>query len=206
MYPQPPTSHRPTNYFWVLGVCVAFMLVVVFAGLRQVANRLSDAVASGATNNAAAAPAAAVPTPAIQAEPTSVAEAAAISVSPTPVANGPLDVDPRSLQESPANYRSRLIRVSGTVFYVGKMADGQTWIQIRSGSYYINGQSADPLPGGVAVGSAVDLVGIGAGLTTITAQDGKDYDEPLIDPVQRVEAAGSSGDAGSQGASAARTP
>jgi hypothetical protein len=33
----------------------------------------------------------------------------------------------------------------------------------------------------------VEVTGIGAGLTSVTASNGKDYDQAYIDPIQKVE-------------------
>ncbi len=188
MYPQPPASNRPTNYYWILVGCIGILLVLVFAGLRTMAGRLNSAAAQIALSEPAPSsqPRLAV-SPAAQPTPlASVAPGA--SVEPTPNSTSVIDVDPKALTESPAKYRSRLVRVHGTVFYTGKLADGKAWIQIvGEDNVYVDGQTSEPLPSGVVKGVQVELTGIGAGLTNVTASNGKDYDQAYVDPVQKVE-------------------
>gem|GEM_PF-6688246 len=189
MYPHPPSSQKPTNYYWILVSCLGVMLVVLFMGLRTVGGRLSAA--------AAHAPLAA-PSPSQQLRQlasaaaeasSSAAPTSSPSVGPTPTAGGGVvDVDPKTLTDSYAQYRSKLVRVRGTVFYTGKLADGKTWIQIvGENNVYVDGQTSEPLPAGVAKGVQVELTGVGAGLTSITASNGKDYDQAFLDPVQKIE-------------------
>jgi hypothetical protein len=188
MYPHPPPSHRPTNYYWVLVLCVVVMLLVLFVGLRSVAGRFSAAL----TDAAVAAPAASnlakpVASAAVQVTPTvSAAPSAAVEATATP--GGLVEVDPKTLTESPGTYRSRPVKVRGTVFYTGKLEGGKTWIQIvDSNNVYVDGQMSDPLPASVTKGVDVEVTGIGAGLTSVTASNGKDYDQAYIDPIQKVE-------------------
>jgi hypothetical protein len=190
MYPHPPPSHKPTNYYWVLVLCVGAMLVILFAGFKSFSARFNSALAGGPL---------VVPAPAAQPKPlasliaqatptVSVAPEASVAATPTP--GGVVNVDAKTLTESPASYRSRVVRVRGTVFYTGKLADGKTWIQIVGGdNVYVDGQFADALPAGVAKGVEVDVTGIGAGLTNVTASNGKDYDQAYIDPIQKIEPA-----------------
>jgi hypothetical protein len=188
MYPHPPPSHRPTNYYWILVLCVIVMLLVLFVGLRSVAGRFSAAL----TDAAVAAPAASnlakpVASAAVQVTPTvSAAPSAAVEATATP--GGLVEVDPKTLTESPGTYRSRPVKVRGTVFYTGKLEGGKTWIQIvDSNNVYVDGQMSDPLPASVTKGVDVEVTGIGAGLTSVTASNGKDYDQAYIDPIQKVE-------------------
>jgi hypothetical protein len=188
MYPHPPPSHRPTNYYWILVLCVVVMLLVLFVGLRSVAGRFSAAL----TDAAVAAPAASnlakpVASAAVQVTPTvSAAPSAAVEATATP--GGLVEVDPKTLTESPGTYRSRPVKVRGTVFYTGKLEGGKTWIQIvDSNNVYVDGQMSDPLPASVTKGVDVEVTGIGAGLTSVTASNGKDYDQAYIDPIQKVE-------------------
>ena len=185
MYPQPPPSHRPTNYYWILVGCVGAMLLVLFVSLSSVAGRFNRAAANAdqAAPVAVAKPRASL---ALQLTPTVVASPAAAEATPTP--SGVVQVEPKDLTESPGTYRSRLVKVRGTVFYTGKLEGGKTWIQIvDSNNVYVDGQLDDSLPGGIAKGVDVELTGIGAGLTSVTASNGKDYDQAYIDPVQKVE-------------------
>ena len=188
MYPHPPPSRRPTNYYWILVACVGGMLVVLFAGLSAFAGRFNSAVASNA-QNAAAAPAA-TPRASLALAVTPVPSAAASSAAPTATpANGIVEVDPKTLTESPGTYRSRLIKVRGTVFYTGKLDGGKTWIQIvDNNNVYVDGQTAEPLPANVTKGVQVELTGVAAGLTNVTAANGKDYDQAYVDPIQKIEA------------------
>jgi hypothetical protein len=188
MYPHPPPSHRPTNYYWILVLCVVVMLLVLFVGLRSVAGHFSAAL----TDAAVAAPAASslakpVASAAVQVTPTvSAAPSAAVEATATP--GGLVEVDPKTLTESPGTYRSRPVKVRGTVFYTGKLEGGKTWIQIvDSNNVYVDGQMSDPLPASVTKGVDVEVTGIGAGLTSVTASNGKDYDQAYIDPIQKVE-------------------
>ena len=188
MYPHPPPSHRPTNYFWILVACIGGMLLFLFIALHSVADRFSSAVQS-AGQAAPASSAPARPLLSLAPQPTSVTSAAP-SASPqaTPADEGVIDVDPKTLTQSPSTYRSRVVRVRGTVFYVGKVDNGRTWIQIvDANNIYVNGQSPDPVPPTVSKGRQVEMTGIGAGLINITAANGKDYDEANIDPVQKIE-------------------
>jgi|SRR5579862_5880406 len=184
MYPNPPQSQQTTANYWILAVCVAAMLIVLLAGLRSVAGRFNAAASSMAAGQSSTAPRASISlAPQVSASAASVVPA---QVSPTPSAV--VDVDARILTESPAAYRGRPVRVSGTVFYSGKLADGHTWIQIvGSDNVYVDGSSPDPLPAGVSKGSQVQITGMGAGLTNITASNGSDYDQAYIDPVQKIE-------------------
>jgi hypothetical protein len=119
---------------------------------------------------------------------TPTASTAAASAEPTATPGGVVEVDPKTLTESPGTYRSRLIKVRGTVFYTGKLDGGKTWIQIvDNNNVYVDGQMSEPLPAGVAKGVQVDVTGIGAGLTSVTAANGKDYDQAYVDPIQKVE-------------------
>lgn len=186
MYPHPPPSRRPTNYYWILVGCVGAMLLVLLISLSSVAGRFSRAIA----NTDQAAPVAAEAKPkaslALQLTPTALAAPASAQVTPTP--SSVVQVDPKDLTESPGTYRSRLIKVRGTVFYTGKLEGGKTWIQIvDSNNVYVDGQLDGALPSGIAKGTDVELTGIGAGLTSVTASNGKDYDQAYIDPVQKVE-------------------
>lgn len=187
MYPHPPPSHRPTNYYWILVACVLAMLLAVFAALRVVAGRLTS------LQQASVAAPAAAPTPRLSIAPTATASVAA-EAAPETVATaegGAVDVDPKALTESPGTYRSRVVRVRGTVFYMGKLEGGKTWLQIvDSNNVYVDGQSPDPLPLTAAKGVEVEITGIAAGLTNVTAANGKDYDQAFIDPVQKVEVLG----------------
>lgn len=188
MYPHPPPTHRPTNHYWVLVLCVAAMLGLLFMTLRNAAGRFGTIAAQPAV--VAPAPSTSPIRASAAAEPTVVPSAAA-EAAPEPTATPPggiLDVDPKTLTESPGTYRSRLVRVRGTVFYTGKIDGGKTWIQIvDNNNVYVDGQVADALPPGVAKGVQVELTGIGAGLFTVTASNGKDYDQAYIDPVQSIE-------------------
>lgn len=181
MYPQPPQFRHRTNQSWVLIACMGAMLIVLFAGLRTIAAHLADASAQPITIGQ--------PSPRVNL-------AAQVSAAPPTVASAEvtaqpssavLDVDAKVLTESPANYRSRVVRVRGTVFYTGKLADGKAWIQIvADDNVYVDGQ-ADSLPAGVTKGTQVAITGIGAGLTNVTASNGKDYDQAYIDPIQTIE-------------------
>ncbi|MGH2470642.1 MAG: hypothetical protein ACRDGF_11235, partial [Chloroflexota bacterium] len=102
---------------------------------------------------------------------------------PTPATT---TVTAQELATSAATYRSHSVRVAGTVYYVGLTSDGRHWVQIVSGGTYVNGISTDPLPLAVRKGAVVTITGIGAGLNTITAADGKHYQQPYIDPVQKI--------------------
>ncbi len=193
MYPVPPQSHRHTRYYGILIACIVAMLIVLFGGLRNISDRLSQAgTATGQpTAQLFGQPRAGV-TPLALITPTAQPAAAATAAAalPTPTAS---DVSPADLAAAPANFRSRAIRVQGKVYYVGKTDDGKTWIQISDNAsppHYINGSFAGTMPAAIAKGSDVVVSGIGAGLTAITAADGHDYDEPMIDPVQKVELAG----------------
>lgn len=191
MYPHAPRSHRPTNYWYILALCVVVMLGGLWIGLRQMSTHFNPSGASQAAllDQPSAAPKA-KPTASVQPTATAVSASASASASAQPSAAGVVDVDPKTLTDSPATYRSRVIRVQGKIFYTGKLADGKTWIQIVGpNNVYVNGQMSDPLPAGISKGSQVQVTGIGAGLTNITASNGKDYDEAYIDPVQKVEPA-----------------
>lgn len=194
MYPQAPRSHRPTNHYWILIACLAAMLGFLLVGLRQMAGRFSSAGAEQ--------PALLIQAPLTSAKPstslapqatatvaTSASASASAAASPT-IASGIVDVDPKTLTDSPATYRSRVVRVRGTIFYSGKLDNGKTWIQVvGADNTYVDGQLSDPLPSGITKGSDVIVTGIGAGLTNVTALNGKDYDQAYIDPVQKVELA-----------------
>jgi hypothetical protein len=192
MYPHAPQSHRPTNYWYVLAVCVAFMLLVLWAGLRAMSAHFgADASQQAAAiNQPAAAPSAKPTAAAALVQPTAVpATEPSASASSGPLQpSGILDVQPKQLQDEPATYRSRVVRVSGKVFYVGKVDAGKTWVQIvDDNNVYVDGVLSDALPNGVTKGTQVQITGVGAGLYTITASNGKDYDQPYIDPIQKIE-------------------
>jgi hypothetical protein len=186
MYPHPPQSRHPTNYFWILIVCAVAMLIVFFVVLRTVATRLNAAIESGPITLIQLSPA-----PRISLAPqANAASSPGPSEQASPISSTVFDVDAKALTESPATYRSRIVRVQGTVFYTGKLADGKTWVQIvGDDNTYVDGQ-ADSLPAGVGKGSKVRVTGLGAGLTNITASNGKDYDQAYIDPIQTIEAVG----------------
>lgn len=187
MYPQPPQSHRPTNSYWVLIVCTGVMLIVLFTVLRTIAERIDSLAASGPITLLQFSPA-----PRISLQPqANPAASAAPSVDAPQASSVVVDIDAKTLTESPAVYRSRVVRVRGTVFYTGKLADGKTWIQIVAGdNVYVDGQ-IDSLPSGIVKGTQVQVTGIGAGLTNITATNGQDYDQAFIDPIQKIEPASS---------------
>lgn len=186
MYPHPPPTHRPTNYYWILILCVAAMLGLLFVTLRTVAGRFGGVVGQNTLVQAAPSAPSRIQVSA-PAEPTAVASVeAAVEATPTP--GGVIDVDPKTLTESPGTYRSRLIHVKGTVFYTGKIDGGKTWVQIvDSNNVYVDGQLSGALPSGVSKGVEVELTGIGAGLTSVTALNGKDYDQAYIDPIQSIQ-------------------
>lgn len=187
MYPHPPPSHRPTNYYWVLVGCVALMLLVLFVSLRSVAGRFTQAVASVEQAGPAVSPLA-KPQASLTLQLTPTVQAAA-SAEPTATPGGVMDVDPKTLTQSPGTYRSRVVKVRGTVFYTGKLDGGKTWIQIVDhNNVYVDGQMDDPLPASISKGVDVEVTGIGAGLTSVTASNGKDYDQAYIDPIQKIEA------------------
>ncbi|HLG74746.1 MAG TPA: hypothetical protein VK009_30370 [Chloroflexota bacterium] len=190
MYPQPPPTHRPTNYYWILVVCVLAMLGLLFMTLVTISGRVTGLVEHGAINAVlpSAAPARLQITPVPQ--PTVVAsEEAAPAVEPTATPpGGIIDVDPKTLTASPGTYRSRPVRVKGTVFYIGKLEGGKTWIQIvDDNNVYVDGQTTEPVPANVTKGAKVQITGIGAGLTSVTASNGKDYDQAYVDPVDSIE-------------------
>lgn len=186
MYPHPPPSRRPTNYYWIIIGCVGAMLLVLFVSLSSAAGRFSRAIANADQAAPVAAEAKPKPSLALQLTPTAVASAVSAQATATP--SSVVQVDPKDLTESPGTYRSRIIKVRGTVFYTGKLEGGKTWIQIvDSNNVYVDGQLDDALPSGIAKGVDVELTGIGAGLTSVTASNGKDYDQAYIDPVQKVE-------------------
>jgi hypothetical protein len=191
MYPQAPRSHRPTNYYWILLLCMAAMLVFLFIALRQMAGRFSTAGADQGSALVQAPLASAKPFASVVPQATATVASSAASASPaaSPTASdGIVDVEPKELTDSPATYRSRVVRVHGTIFYSGKLDNGKTWIQVvGADNTYVDGQSSEPLPSGVTKGSDVIVTGIGAGLTNITAVNGKDYDQAYIDPVQKIE-------------------
>ena len=187
MYPHSPPSHRPTNYYWILVLCVVAMLLVLFVALRTVAGRFTSAAAQ--TTLAAPAASAAKPQVSAAAEATPAVSAEGVAaVAPAATPGGVVEVDPKALTESPGTYRSRAIKVRGTVFYSGKLEGGKTWIQIvDKNNVYVDGQMADSLPASIAKGMEVELTGIAAGLTSVTASNGKDYDQAYIDPIQKIE-------------------
>ncbi|HEU0168567.1 MAG TPA: hypothetical protein VFS62_12385 [Chloroflexota bacterium] len=197
MYPHAPQSHRPTNYWYVLAACVALMLLILWTGLKAMSAHFSASPAEQTAANAALSQPAAAPSAkasaAIALQPTAVAAAAPdASASAGPLPSGIIDVQPKQLQDEPATYRSRVVRVSGKVFYVGKVDAGKTWIQIvDDNNVYVDGVMSDALPSGVTKGTAVQVTGVGAGLYTITASNGKDYDQAYIDPIQKIEVASS---------------
>ncbi len=192
MYPQPPPTHRPTNYYWVLVVCVVAMLGLLFVTLKSMAGRFSDVVSQTALAPAAStAPARIQISAAPSASPQAAASPEAVPAASATPPGGIIDVDPKTLTESPGTYRSRPVRVRGTVFYTGKVDGGKTWIQIvDNNNVYVDGQLADALPQGVAKGVEVEITGIGAGLYTITASNGKDYDQAYVDPIDKIEVVG----------------
>ncbi|MHB8620153.1 MAG: hypothetical protein ACYDAG_11400 [Chloroflexota bacterium] len=186
MYPISPESHRPTNHFYILILCLAIMLALVVGILRGISSRLNSVPPVQLASSSAAARSSVTPL----AIPT--ATAATNSAAPTPLvglANGGA-VTPAELNSAPGTYRSRQVSVVGTIFYTGGMGNGKTWIQIvDSNNSYVDGQLTGPLPAGIGKGSKVRLTGIGAGLTTITASNGRQYDQAFVDPVQKVELA-----------------
>jgi hypothetical protein len=194
MFPTPPRSRRPTNYYWILLLCVGAMLVVLFSVLRSWSTRFNAALADSTAISLPLPSTQSRPLASLVAQATPTAETAgsqafAAETQATPT-GGAMDVDPQTLTNSPANYRSRIIRVRGTVFYTGRLSDGKTWIQIVGGdNVYVDGQTSEPLPSGITKGSDVYVTGIGAGLTNVTASNGKDYDQAYIDPIQKIELA-----------------
>jgi hypothetical protein len=188
MYPHPPPSHKPTNYYWVLVLCVVAMLFLLFAGLRTIAGRFSAAAAQAPVSAPSAAPSLrALASAIVEATPTTSAAPAA-EASPTIAPGGLVEVDPKTLTESPGSYRSRLIKVRGTVFYIGKIEGGKTWVQIvDNNNVYVDGTMSDSPAAGVVKGALVEVTGIGAGLTSVTASNGKDYDQAYVDPIQKID-------------------
>src|SRR5581483_2104857 len=128
MYPQPPPQHRPTNYYWVLLACMAAMLLFLFVGLRQIASRFSATGSDQAPLITEAPRASAKPALTVAPQATATVAASAAPAATATAEGGVVDVDAKSLTQSPANYRSRLVRVRGTVFYTGKLENGKTWI------------------------------------------------------------------------------
>ena len=186
MYPHPPPSRRPTNYYWILVGCVGAMLLVLFVSLSTVAGRFSRAIA----NADQAAPVAAEAKPkaslALQLTPTAVASPASAEATATP--SSVVQVDPKDLTESPGTYRSRVIKVRGTVFYTGKLEGGKTWIQIvDSNNVYVDGQTSEAVASNITKGAQVEITGVGAGLTSVTASNGKDYDQAYVDPIDSIQ-------------------
>ena len=192
MYPIPPKSNRPTNHYSVLAICLAVMLLLMYGVMRNISGKFAEVAAGNDQVQTAKQPRPGV-TPLAVATPTPATVDPAKTAVPTPATT---DVTAKDLSTSPGAYRSRAIRVRGQVFYLGKTDDGKQWIQISDGNVYVNGAYPGALPQGVSKGADVFITGIGAGLTTITSTfDGKDYDEPYIDPVQNIEL--SSGGSGS---------
>jgi hypothetical protein len=158
------------------------MLIVVFAALHAVSERLNAVAQSGPITLLPISAA-----PRISLAPQVSAGAAAAPPEATPASSEVVDVDPKTLTNSPAVYRSRRVRVKGAVFYTGKLADGKTWVQIvGDDNVYVDGE-IDSLPPGITKGVQVQVTGIGAGLTNITASNGKDYDQAFIDPIETIE-------------------
>jgi len=186
MFPHAPHPHQPTNYWYVLAGCVVVMLLGLLVGLREMRSRFNPAGSAqpALLSQPSAAPAA-QPT---AAQPTAtIAAPASASAEPT-ADSGVADVDPKTLTASPAQYRSRIVRVRGKVFYIGKLDNGQTWLQIVGpDNVYVDGQMSGPVPASAIKGANVQVTGIGAGLTTITSSNGKDYDQAYIDPIQKIE-------------------
>ncbi|HVA24482.1 MAG TPA: hypothetical protein VMW62_08820 [Chloroflexota bacterium] len=163
------------------------MMLVLFVGLRSVASRVT-AAAAGAALAAPEVSSPAKPQASLAAAATPTASAAPAAIEATATPGGVVEVDPKTLTQSPGTYRSRLIKVRGTVFFTSKLEGGKNWIQIvDKNNVYVDGQTSDLLPAGVAKGVVVDLTGIGAGLYTVTAQNGKDYDQAFIDPIQKID-------------------
>ncbi|HUZ77123.1 MAG TPA: hypothetical protein VMV93_06015 [Chloroflexota bacterium] len=178
MYPVPPESHRPKNRYGILVVALILLLLLLFQGLRSLSRSLNN-LATGESSL----PLFSQPRPGVT--PLALAApSAAPTLVPTPATT---TVTAQELATSAATYRSRAVRVAGTVYYVGLTSNGRHWVQIVSGGTYVNGISADPWPLDVRKGAVVTITGIGAGLNSITAADGKQYQQPYIDPVQKIE-------------------
>lgn len=185
MYPTPSRYHRPTNYYWVLLLLVAAMLVGLLLGLRLMARHFNPATSSPSSSASQSSAATSSPLAAAAAQP-SVAPTATATATNSAV----VQVDPQQLAAAPATYQGHTVRVRGTVFYTGKLGNGQTWLQIVGpGNVYVDGQMSAPLPAGVVKGAQVEVTGIGAGLTNITAANGKNYDQAFINPIQKVAVA-----------------
>jgi len=187
MFPHAPHPHQPTNYWYVLAGCVVVMLLGLWIGLREMRSHFNPAGSAQPLllSQPSAAPAAQAT---VVAQPTAtIAALASASAEPT-VNASVVDVDPKTLTDSPAQYRSRIVRVRGKVFYIGKLDNGQTWLQIVGpDNVYVDGQMSGPVPASAIKGADVQVTGIGAGLTTITSSNGKDYDQAYIDPIQKIE-------------------
>ena len=189
MYPIGPQTHKPTNYYWILVVFVLAMLFGLFSVFRSLSARVSSGAAAAAVPSASAVPSATV-APLAAATPASAAiSSAGASAVPTiaAVALGVPLVTPKELTDKVATYRSRPIKIQGKVFFTGKADDGRSWIQIVDDSNnYVNGAMTGALPTGVVKGALVEITGVGAGLYAVTASNGKDYDQPLIDPISQI--------------------
>lgn len=186
MYPHAPQSHRPTNYWPILAGCVVFMLIMLLLLLRSMSSHFGPAGAPDLSTISQPSASPRLQVTQLASVAAQAAASAAPSAAPTP--SGVIDVTPQQLTDSPATYRSRIIRVHGTIFYTGQVEAGKTWVQIVGpNNVYVDGVSADPLPSGAGKGTSVTVTGIGAGLTNITATNGKDYDQAYIDPIQKIE-------------------
>ena len=102
MYPQPPVSHKPTNYYWILAICVGLMLVFLLVALRTMSGRLTAAAAEAPVTVAVPSqPLRALASPAAQPPPSAEASTAATPV--VPADNGAaIDVDAKALTDAPA--------------------------------------------------------------------------------------------------------
>lgn len=180
----------------VLVVIVAVFVVSCAAVVNAVHRGLPQAAALAAaeTPNATAT---AAPTPSRQLVlSTTSTTAAAKASTPAPAAPtataGPnlaqyLPVTGAELSQSPAQYTSKKVVITGSVYYVNPQGEN-TWVQVLTqDNYYVDvnfsGQSA------VQKGQQVKVYGTAAGKTTIRDAKGQDYVQPFINPgdiIQKV--------------------
>ncbi len=81
--------------------------------------------------------------------------------------------------------KSQPVRVSGTI-YIVELAGGDAHVQLEAPGKIFIWAFFKGSPE-VKKGQAATVYGTAAGLTTITADNGKKYQQPLIDPAQFID-------------------
>ncbi len=96
-------------------------------------------------------------------------------------------VDGQTLFQQSDLYKGKKVIVTGTVFF--KRPDGEsTWVQIVTADRVFIDASIRGEIAKIETNQKVKVYGTGAGITTIVANDKKEYQQPFINPADFIDA------------------